>query len=93
MSDENGEYCASCNTAIAGGMLLDVCGQHAVFTREDKKDGISCKSLKKDFESGRINTGKLLTEIRSRVPKKEHLKELDMIQSVLKDNGVNLEDK
>ena len=93
MGDEDGDYCVNCNTAIAGGMLLDLCKTGAVFSRDDKKAGISCKSLKKDFEKGRITAGKLLTEVRSRMSNKEHLKELDMICSVLKENGVNLEDK
>jgi len=91
MTDEDGEYCVNCNVAIAGGMLLDVCGQHAEFTKDDKKSGVSCNSLRKDFEAGKITAGQLLKEIEARVHDPKHKKELSNIKAVAKEHGINLE--
>jgi len=92
MGDKDGKGdCSSCNVAITGSMVLSICDDEIEFTEEDEKAGVSCKTLRKDFEKGKITIGELVGEVRKRTTKRHILTELDDIVSVSKEKGVNVE--
>ena len=93
MGDKDGKGdCATCNVAVAGAMALTICDEEIEFTDEDKKNEISCKTLRNDFQEGKITFGKLISEVKGRTTSKSILNELDDIVAVAKEHGINIDE-
>lgn len=86
------EKCKSCEVAVLGGTVLNICELEAEFTKEDKAKGVSCEALHDRFVSGDMSAKELVIEVRKRV-KPDIRKQIDNIVKYAKDAGVDVDEK
>jgi hypothetical protein len=78
---EDVEECPSCQVAVLGGTILEICN--------NETKGLDCKQLKEDFVAGKLSVRELIDKVRDNVnPKmKEQIKN---IEEWAKSEGVDL---
>lgn len=88
---EETEKCPTCDAAILGGFVLDVCDMGAEFSLDDKAEGLSCLTLRGMYERDEITPTELVKEIRGRVGP-DHQKTIDEIVDAAREEGVDIGD-
>jgi len=78
------ESCPSCQVAVLGGTILDICSNEA--------KGLDCKQLKEDFVKGKLSVKDLIDKVRKGCTP-ELREQIDSIEEYAKSEGVDLSAK
>ncbi len=78
---EDEEPCPSCQVAVLGGTILEICNLET--------KGLDCKQLKKDFEDGKITVKELIDKVKENTTPKIQ-EQIKNIEEYAKSEGVDL---
>lgn len=75
------EPCPSCQVAVVGGTILEICNLET--------KGLDCKKLKEDFVAGKLSVKELIDKVRDHV-KPGVQEQIKNIEEYAKNEGVDL---